>query len=1147
MDGSANYFNSLFLICFAALPCCDIDCARLAMRVLFNDIPDLQNCFLICSPGIPLNEPLITVFHPLACNFNTNREKWRGFVAVREQHAKLLHVREARVEDNDDLIPLFNERSSTLRKTFGEYFIAEFVKMQSETMKCIVADVEGVAVGFMSVNANFDPEVTKYFELTSFNELREPHPDDVFYNRNPNDFDQNNQSAYNSDSGPSKNFNSVFRLPEKISKFCIISSLYSLQQIVNTSINIENQSIAISAAIDSQKSNLALSKFENTTDMKMTQNNTSLYLFSMLSQKAHFKGTFYGKHSCVCIELFAIDPKFSQRSCDFLLKIFEMFPHVKYCIISVPHLVPEFSLLQRFSRVTPLLTKHIPHELYVFCSAGILDSLIIRQYVAQDKEPIEQMVVNLKNCHEMLSDLEQFVNYGVDEERNEMSVFVAEVEQQVIGFAILRKEENLEYICSHYELESFIYYHQHRRGGHAQLMHFILNPIFNHYSNYFLRELMRQANKTCFYYYFYNNSMTSISTVIKDLIPIKARRQIQYDFELLSSNAPSKKITCEKQPFAILHVNRKLVLERRTTINARIVVVGASDTAIAFLESLVFTPYLRFNNLTIVSPNGLPGERTPANFRLLLMAYNNCYNWSSFSKMGLKIWVNVVYGKMTAINRQNKMLTVNHRTYVPYDYLILCTGTQYLVTCPIEMDPAGVAKSSAHINTPPGRQFLGHMPRAIFTINDPSDADKLICFLNENFLEKDDRLVVHGNTLDAYCCINGLLCVGLKPSQIVFAISPNEDEVITCFNNADIDCKMMRTLNSILGLTVWRDVTITKWNTGRTKLSLNRVTFKDGKGQSYDVNCKALVLFNYRGVDYNAFEAINCSSLVFDRRMVIDANFRTNDPSIRAAGPLTKYQRMYYSEDWTHSNYNAKEVGYRLASTMMPIFDPNQNFESTTPYNDAVKLIPEFTWPKVQSGVLPGMYNYLHIHKPQQRQQPMKVEVKSPDHGYELLSGSVDDKQIGYFRLHVNCHKLVQTITCFTRKEIKADNLICLYGLHHRFLNNLLGRWFEGLITDLYSYFSQPWAMLLYHDRFPLLREEVREVIVNQYIDVRKTLNEFIERVMDDNFLMMEKDKKLLSKKFQESGLDKMTKEKLAKFITHNHPQLPMYIRPIRE
>ena len=84
-----------------------------------------------------------------------------------------------------------------------------------------------------------------------------------------------------------------------------------------------------------------------------------------------------------------------------------------------------------------------------------------------------------------------------------MQAYVAECNDQVIGVAVLRAEEDIEYIRSHYNIEDFIYYNHHARDEHAHLHHYALNPIFKHYSKHFLKELLRLGHSTCLYYPLY--------------------------------------------------------------------------------------------------------------------------------------------------------------------------------------------------------------------------------------------------------------------------------------------------------------------------------------------------------------------------------------------------------------------------------------------------------------------------------------------------------------------------------------------------------------------------------------------------------------------------------------------------------------------
>lgn len=108
-------------------------------------------------------------------------------------------------------------------------------------------------------------------------------------------------------------------------------------------------------------------------------------------------------------------------------------------------------------------------------------------------------------------------------------------------------------------------------------------------------------------------------------------------------------------------------------------------------------------------------------------------------------------------------------------------------------------------------------------------------------------------------------------------------------------------------------------------------------------------------MDYETFKAINDACLVFDGKLVIDTEFRTNDVSIRAAGPLTKYSRRYYADEWTHSNFNSKEIGFELAASMLSLFDPTPQLFSEPP-EGMDGLIPMYKGCKIQ-----GMWKWSSV------------------------------------------------------------------------------------------------------------------------------------------------------------------------------------------
>ncbi len=121
------------------------------------------------------------------------------FSTKRDKHIPVLHIRDARylgfisslpefltirlpfsVNDNDDLIPLFNSYTEILKLTYGDFYVAEMIEAQNENNKCLAAEAQGLAVGFMAITTDVNlPLLNKCFELRSFHGLHKQTDHDI--------------------------------------------------------------------------------------------------------------------------------------------------------------------------------------------------------------------------------------------------------------------------------------------------------------------------------------------------------------------------------------------------------------------------------------------------------------------------------------------------------------------------------------------------------------------------------------------------------------------------------------------------------------------------------------------------------------------------------------------------------------------------------------------------------------------------------------------------------------------------------------------------------------------------------------------------------------------------------------------------------
>lgn len=212
----------------------------------------------------------------------------------------------------------------------------------------------------------------------------------------------------------------------------------------------------------------------------------------------------------------------------------------------------------------------------------------------------------------------------------------------------------------------------------------------------------------------------------------------------------------EESPFALCFTTRRMLSEAKIIKNARIVVVGASDTSISFIEALLSISYLNFTNIVLIAPGGLPHNHFVEK-KENLKAYSTSYTREELKKLMLESRVRVINARMVDIDRSDKNIVLHDDTVVPYDTLVLGMGIQDKTLASLGYCSRGIAPLPADLRRADG----------ILSIDDPylyqhlRLEGTLINTLTDK--KKIKNCIVYGRSLNTYCCIQGLLLRGVKP------------------------------------------------------------------------------------------------------------------------------------------------------------------------------------------------------------------------------------------------------------------------------------------------------------------------------------------------------------------------------------------------
>merc|ERR1711871_58140 len=403
---------------------------------------------------------------------------------------------------------------------------------------------------------------------------------------------------------------------------------------------------------------------------------------------------------------------------------------------------------------------------------------------------------------------------------------------------------------------------------------------------------------------------------------------------------------------------KRLLSDPRIVLPTRIVVIGCNRCAYSVLETLCFIPYLHLVNVFFVA-DGRPSNwkydgysKVKKNARKPLEGSDEthtanlypCDEDESFEheidSLGLSGRVTLVNGRLTDIDRKNKVVVISDSIPLEYDVMV--------ITAPSEDSTFRKFENTANIHP-------RHLQeRGIFGLGSSSSDDALSQWLFGPRGPRTPGVVIYGSGLVAWSVAGRLLGMGLEPERIVWILPRGEfmdgemghetiDELaqksllssgvkmLVGFKIKDLNFSESKCIYSVNVSCMPVAPSFEKYEERKrrdreraerkAKLAAERNeefwNIEETKDETmpYDevVMCGTLIMCEKYNADIDVFSAINDSGLVYDGGIVVDSNFCSVDPCIFAAGDCTRFSRQHGNNVLQHASINSRELGTYVA------------------------------------------------------------------------------------------------------------------------------------------------------------------------------------------------------------------------------------------
>ena len=165
------------------------------------------------------------------------------------------------------------------------------------------------------------------------------------------------------------------------------------------------------------------------------------------------------------------------------------------------------------------------------------------------------------------------------------------------------------------------------------------------------------------------------------------------------------------------------------------------------LRNLILFPHIRFTNILLIDPHGMaatdqtdvPGEEPP------FPPSRSLFTTRELHQLAIHAHCQIIYGKAITMDKGRRILHVNDKLRIPFDFMVIGTGTQFLAFN-INVDTDWISSLASGDSE---QQQLADFPRKTlqqthsylenyFTVNNAYEADCVVSKI-ERLMEDPNR------------------------------------------------------------------------------------------------------------------------------------------------------------------------------------------------------------------------------------------------------------------------------------------------------------------------------------------------------------------------------------------------------------------------